>query len=258
MQRSAEYLTVAGLFLLMAVLVLLLSSPEDIFSSLVVIDVSKTHKTGYEMLVTTLFDFKKREELSSLPKEIANMSARDIDITASEAKMGALVKRMYSRGNESVLFMLLSSQNMSEFHDLTICYGGSWNITENRVMEIQAQRLGEAGYSSIHVNRFIVQRGNLEMVVLYWFMWDGGIVRTDKNFMLIQVATPVEGDREKAVALTSEYTREFFLRMYKPVAKSHVIGQQMADSYGILGYGIDALALLVPLLMIFNSKIQRR
>jgi len=255
MQRSQEYLTLIGLFSLVGVCILLLSSPEDIFSSLMVIDVSKTQKTAYEMLVSTKFDFRKTEELPNLPKSIADLDSREIDISKSEAKMGALLKRMYSDENNSILFLLLSSKNMTEFHNLEICYEGSWNITEKEVLDIKTEKLGEAGFQDIHVNKFIIQRGNLEMVVLHWFMWDGGIVRSDKNFMLIQVGTAIDESKEQAEEHAVEFTRDFFLKMYKPVIRSENIGTQILARFGAAGYLIDALLIIIPLLMIFNAKI---
>ncbi len=258
MLKTQEYMTVAGLFLFVGVCILLLSTPEDIFSNVTIIDVSRTHKTPYEMLVTTIFDFKNTTELEKLPKDIGGLQSRDVVITETERKMGAMMKRMYSNETDGVLFMILSSDNMSLFHNLEVCYGGRWNITETQVTPIRIKRLGEGGYYDIHVNKFIVQRNNLEMVILHWFMWKGGIVRTEKDFTLIQVATPVDENREEAVELTKKFTADFFLRMYKPVAKSKIIAEQITDKYGLLGYVINTLLIGIPLTMILNTKIRRR
>jgi hypothetical protein len=255
MQRSQEYITIIGLFSLVGVCILLLSAPEDIFSSLMVIDVSKTQKTAYEMLVTTKFDFRKTDELKQLPENISGLESRDLNITGSEAKMGALLKRMYSDENSSILFLLLSSKNMTEFHNLEICYEGAWNITDKEVLDIKTEKLGEAGFQNIHVNKFIIQRGELEMVVLHWFMWDGGIVRSDRNFMLIQAGTSIDTTREDAEELTKQFTRDFFMKMYKPVQRSGSFGQQAIDRFGALGYVLVGLLILVPLIMIFNARI---
>lgn len=246
------------MFSLVGVCILLLSAPEDIFSSLMVIDVSKTQKTAYEMLVTTKFDFRKTEELKLLPTEMAGMESREINITSAEGRMGALMKRMYSDGNRSVLFLLLSSKNMTEFHNLEICYEGAWNITDKEVMNIQTEKLGESGFQEIHVNKFIIERGSLKMVVLHWFMWDGGIVRSDRNFMLIQVGTVINENQTDAEELATEYTRDFFMKMYKPVQRSGSIGKQAIDRFGALGYLIDALLILIPVIMIFNAQIFAR
>lgn len=258
MHKKSEYLTIAGLFLLVAVAIVLVSTPEDIFSSIVVIDLSKTAKTPYEMLVTTVYDFKNSEELGLLPKEIGTMKSRELNITSGEAKMGALMKRMYSDENASILFMLLSSQKMTEFHNLEICYSGSWNITEKDVMEIQSEKLGEAGYNNIHVNKFLIQRGNLEEIVLHWYQWDGGLVRTDKNFLLIQIGTPVENTAENATVVAEEFTKEFFLKMYKPLKKTKPVYQQIIDSYGIAGILINVILILIPITMVFNAQLTRK
>lgn len=258
MQKNQEYLTVAGLFAFVGVCILLFSSPEDIFSSLMIIDVSKTYKTPYEMLVSTVYDFKKADELRLLPTKISNLTSRDLDYTKTEERMGAMLKRMYSGENESVLLIILSSQNMTEFHNLEICYSGSWNITEKDVIEIKAEKFGEAGVSSIHVNRFLVQRGDIRMVVLHWFMWNGGILRTDKNFMLIEVGAMVEeeeGGTEKTDALTQRFTKDFFQTIYKPVKRSPPIAVQMTEKYGLAGYAINAALILIPLAMIFNARL---
>jgi len=257
MQRNQEYLTVLGMFALVGVLILLLLTPEDIFSSLMVIDVSRTHKTNYEMLITTSFDFRKTSELSNLPQEIGNFKGYDSEITGQEKEYGAVVKRIYSDGNRSVMFMLLSSNNMSSFHDLSICYSGAYNITENSVLDIKTQKL-EGGFQDIHVNKFIVQRGSLEAVVLHWFMWDGGLMRTDKNYLLIQVAVPVDMNREDAVNLASEFTQEFFLKMYTPIKKSKMVYQQIIDAYGPLGMVIDLALIGIPLLLLFNTVLIRK
>jgi len=251
-------MTVVGLFLLVGVCILLLSSPEDIFSNLMVIDVSKTHKTPYEILVTTIFDFKNAEELGNLPKDIGGLHSRDVPISKTEGKMGAVMKRMYSNGTDAVLFMLLSSENMSAFHSLEVCYGGRWNVTEKEVIPIRVRRLGEGGFHNVHVNKFVVQRGNLEMVVLHWFMWKSGVVRTEKNFVLIQVATPIEESKERAIDLTKRFTADFFLRIYKPVTKSKIIAEQLVDRFGLLGFVINLLLIGLPLIMIFNARIRGR
>ena len=256
MFKNQEYLTVVGMFLLIGVCIIMFSTPEDIFSSVIVIDVSKTHRTPYEILVTTVFDFKNNDELKNLPKNISGLHSRDVPITKTEREMGAMVKRMYGNSTDGVLFMLLSSQNMTAFHNLEVCYGGSWNISVNDVVAIKAKRLGEVGFHDIHVKRFVAQQKNLEMIVLYWFMWEGGLVRTDKDFMLIQVATPVKESREEATELAKRFTKDFFLRMYTPVTKSKIISKQIMDKYGLFGLVINIILITIPLAMIFNAKIR--
>ena len=256
MFKNQEYLTVVGMFLLIGVCIIMFSTPEDIFSSVIVIDVSKTHRTPYEILVTTVFDFKNNDELKNLPKNISGLHSRDVPITKTEREMGAMVKRMYSNETDGVLFMILSSQNMSAFHSMEVCYGVRWNITENKVISIKTSRLGEVGFHDIHVKKFIVRQRNLDMIVLHWFMWEGGLVRTDKDFMLIQVGTSVKESREEATELAKRFTRDFFLRMYKPVTKSKIISQQIMDKYGLLGLLINIILITVPLAMIFNAKIR--
>ena len=44
--------------------------------------------------------------------------------------------------------------------------------------------------------------------------------------------------------------RDFFLRMYKPVKKSDVLGEQMISSYGFAGILIDLVLVGLPLLMV--------
>ncbi len=259
MQKTQEYITVIGLFLLVGVVVVLLSTPEDLFSKVLMLDVSRTQKTSHQTLVTSVFDFKDAEELKRLPKNISGLSAREVPFSATEERMGAIVKRLYSNGSDAVSFMLLTSSNASSFHDLHVCYSnGGKNITENKVIPIRARRLGENGYYDIYVNQLLVEKNGFEQVVLYWFMWEGGVVRAEDDYLLVEVSAPVDRDRSAALLLARDFVSDFFMRTYKPIAKSKTLAEQIPLKYGGYGYLTEVFMVLLPLLMVFNSKLKRK
>jgi len=114
------------------------------------------------------------------------------------------------------------------------------------VLGIKAGKPGEAGYNDIHVNKFIVEKDGLKMVVLHWFMW-----RRRHRAQRQELHAHTARHRRWMKARKRQRSRRrispglFFQEMYKPVAKSGSIGAQIIDAFGPAGYADRRTGLLL-------------
>jgi len=267
-----EYGTVAGLLLLAVAIIIFLSSPEDVFLSVTLVDTELYHKTPNEIYVNAEFDFYNTTALKEFPKNIGNWWGvgyiSDEERVMKQFKTNTALLRKYYNGSRSVQFVLIKSENETLLHKPEVCYSlaGKFNITEKGTETIKlvnwSMKWAVDTADEFYVNRFYAQKENITEVVMYWYMWNVGPKRSRsvKNSVVVVVSTPIyytESDDMYALGALKDFASEIFPVMYKPMARSESIGKQLIDKFGIFGIIIEILIIVLLLILIFYNRLSK-
>lgn len=262
-----EYSLIIGLLILVVVCIIFFSSPEDIFRTAVAIDTSMHHKTQYERLVLTSYDFYDQSDIERFPKIIGRWEGREFEPTKYELRVlqpKILLLREYSKKQpipgkpehvpmiRKIKFVLIHSGNMSSFHDPKICYRvNGWNVTDKGVEAINMSFMtGELPY----LNKIGIQQGSREEIVLYWFLWGEGVPRDKKNSIMVRISTPIIFSENESLDILKGFADESFPEMFKPKKRSSIISIQLIEKFGIFGFILDALIIAIPFFIMFRYR----
>jgi len=257
-----EYGTVIGLLLLVNAVIILLSSPEDIFLNVGIIDTNLHHKTPDEVHVYSAFNFYDRTILNEFPENLCSWNGVQYgsdEKRAMEAfKTDTVLLRKYYNGSRSVQFVLIKSENETVLHRPEVCYrANKWNVTKKGTENITPVNWS----GEMYVNKIYVQKGNAKEVVMYWYMWGSGLQRNVKNSVVVMISAPVyynDPDETNAVNTLRDFASEIVPVMYKQKEKSGIIGKQLIDKFGIFGVIIEVLIIGLSLVLIFYNKLWRK
>lgn len=118
--------------------------------------------------------FPARAPLSSFPEHIANWSGRDVAIEPDVLKVlgpGDFLSRVYSdqeQAQDSIHLFLAyfpSQRTGDTIHSPKNCLpGAGWTPIESRRITLSVP-----GYTPFPVNRYIIAKGDVKQLVLYWY-----------------------------------------------------------------------------------------
>ena len=256
-----EHGAAIGSFALVILVIILLSAPEDIFLNVAIVDTNLYYKTPDEVYIHMKFNFYDRGALSTFPKNIGNWSGVQYESDEEKAmeafKTDTVLLRKYNDGTRHVKFVLIKSENETALHAPEVCYSVSkWNITKKGI-----ENINPANWGNISVNKFSVQKGNANDVVMYWYMWGEGLQRSVKNSVVVMISTPVyynEPDETYALNTLKDFASEIVPVMYKPKKKSDIIGKQIINKLGILGIFMEISVIVLLIALIFYNKIFKK
>ncbi|MFC1510676.1 exosortase C-terminal domain/associated protein EpsI [Candidatus Omnitrophota bacterium] len=109
-------------------------------------------------------------DISQFPTEIEGWRSEDIPLTELELSIletnNVFVRRYFNdTGKEIYLYIVYSQNNRKVSHPPEICYTGSGATIVNSVSDTIEHR----GNGQIRANRLMVEKGNIEQVLFYWF-----------------------------------------------------------------------------------------
>ncbi len=249
-----------GLILLAVIVIVLLSSPESIFSNLSVVDTGLNYNTPNEVWVKSLLNLtfiQNKTLFIEFPKIIGNWEGVQFhseEKTAKEIFMTNIVLvRKYYNGERSIQFVLVKGENSTDIIHPVACFGIAWNITEHGIESVQPNGWNNA---TLNVNKLYAKHGNATKVVLYWFMWSGA-QRSVKNCLMVMISTPVYYNESENTSLSilKDFSSEIIPKMYEYKPKSDLIGKQLIDNFGIFGVIFEILLIGISLAMVFYNRI---
>jgi len=253
---------VIGFVMFIILLVILFSSPEDIFWEVNIIDTNAYHRTSNEIYVQTTLDFYNKTDIQRFPKNISGLAGREYPSEEEEAmrtfKTDVVLLRRYhsEKENRNVQFVLIRGANETLFHDPQVCYKATgWDVGRR---EIEVVGMTKPNPWNATVNKLHIQKGGRKEVVMYWYMWTPGVVRDVKNSMMIRLSIPYYNEKDKSYALDTlkNFTSEVFHIMYKPQKRSDIMGKQIINRFGIPGLLMEILLIVISFVLIFYNKIK--
>jgi EpsI family protein len=163
---------------------------------------------------------------SVLPKEVDGMGGTDVEVPEAEAQVAAFTDyalRVYQEAGDSVrpgswasvyLGFYDKQSRGKTIHSPRNCLpGGGWEALAS-----QAQTL-QVGGESITVNRYLLQNGSVQAIVLYWYQGRGRVAHNEYL---------VKWDLLRDAA-TRRRTDEALVRIVVPIVESEEASFQLAS-----------------------------
>jgi hypothetical protein len=271
--RGQVWANVVGIAILIIVVLLLLTSPNLLFSPVVTfIDTELYHSSGDEVPVRTKTDFGSQEHMAAFPREIGKWDGYDYDTTKYVESLGAdimLLRRYEPRTfSQPIFFLILQANTESSFHPPKVCIQAQGHeIQEEGDEEIfvtDAAWAKESSSMSIPLKKLVSikksQDGKIteRRVVLFCYV-KGNQFYTDTITMIqLEALAPLEGSYEGALNEEKDFISQAIPLMFEPSGEStwHPIFRVLIE-WGIAGYLVIAFMLLVPVTIILYPRIRR-
>ena len=269
-----HYSTVIGLFLLTLVIVLLCSSPQDLFCAVYFIDTELQGASENKVSVRVKVDLGKEEHLDELPLSIGQWQGSGQDAWWYEMVLNAdvVLMRTYVKANESqpVYLLLMQSSSLYSLHAPPICYTAlGYEIEDEGSEEVYVK---DATWTidfpsfPVAVKRLVVQKplddeGLRRRVVLYFYVKDRAF--TSDKISMVRVSTPAaaDGALNDSVDRAREFMSEVIPLMFEPHQEGQMYVEHLAGM-GPGGYfaiaGMLAIPLVVMLYPYYGWKLKRR
>ena len=257
-----EYGTIVGLILLAVIVIVLLSSPESIFSNLSTVDTGLNYKTPNEVWVKSRINLtfiQNKTLFTEFPKIIGSWEGVQFHAEEKRAKLvfgtDIVLVRKYYNGERDIQFVFVKGENSTDVIHPVRCFGRSWNVTEQGIESVHP----EGWNATVNVNKLYAQSGNATDVVLYWFMWSGA-QRSVKNCIMVMVVTPVYYNESENTPLSAlkDFSSGIIPRMYEYRPKSDIIGKQLINNFGISGVILEISLIGLSLALVFYNRLWKR
>lgn len=252
---KAAFMILLGI-ILFSVALLVVLAPENI-TKYTVIDTA-FYKTDHRLIGKTAYDFNNASEIARFPKKIDRWKGVDFRYPERiyrilEAKI--ILSRAYSKGGHIIWMDIINSDKRKSFHDPRVCYGASWNIVKEGVVEIPMNNTSAAVFEKIYVNRlYLVNKKDpgRKLVAIYWFMFRGG-----EGVTMIRLSSPVVKNYTATYDIMKEFTRDVMNLMYREVKKPRSVGEVWIEEYGFAGYAGIAALFLPSVILICLGVVSR-
>ena len=291
MNEYKQYSTLIGSILFVLIVVILFLSPQDIFSSVSLIDTELSEASDGGIPVRIKMDLAQQEELNNLPHQIGDWVGTDQEMSGVKEYLGAdvFLTRAYNKTDltEPVFLLVMQTSNKSGFHPPPRCYeilgyeieeegkeeigvadtawvGMTINEEElSRLPQWQREEIEFSPYTGwISVKRLIVSKqDNGEItdrrIVLYVYIKDKMLV-SDKIIMVqVSALIPTLGSYNGVVSASEELMAEVIPLLFQPHEKGKMFITYLLD-WGIGGYFIILLLFCIPLTIIIYPKVLAR
>ena len=275
-----NYSTVIGLFVLVLIIAILLSTPDMIFAKQAsFIDTELSHASGHETTVRLRMDFGNVEHIAAFPMTIGDWSGREF--AASERykqSLGAdmLFMRAYWRPGipHHVFFTIIQGGNRSSFHPPIVCYPAlGYTIKEETTdtlimsntswVELPLFGTGEKQENrSISVKKLVVIKeaadGSVKerRVVLYFYVKDNPLTSDTVTMVEVSSVIPTDGSDDGMLDVSKEFMANTIPYMFELRPEGDIIIVSLVK-LGIVGWLAIAVLLGLPLLVILYPKLKK-
>ena len=271
--RGQGWANVVGIAIFIIVVLLLLTSPNILFSPLVTfIDTELYHSSSNEISVRTKTDFGSPEHMAAFPREIGKWEGHDYDTTKYVEQLGADI--MLLRGYEPTTFtqpvflLILQAKTESSFHPPKVCIRAQGHEIQEegveKVLVTDTTWAKESSSISIPLKKLVTikksQDGKIteRRVVLFCYV-KGNQFYTDTITMIqVEALAPLEGSYEGSLNEEKDLVSQAIPLMFEPSGGStwYPIFMVLIE-WGIAGYLVIAFMLLVPTMIILYPRIRR-
>lgn len=268
-----QYSLPIGLLCLACILVLLLSSPQSLFSQQVsFIDTAIDQASGDAVTVRTKMDFGKSEHMRAFPMKIGEWDGFDYDTAATEEQLGAdvIVLRAYHKPslNQPLFFTIMQAETDTSFHRPTVCFPAQgYKIAEEGkdVILVTDAAWAEGGKpKEVPVKKLVVYKEEdgavtEKRVVIYYYVKGNPIVSATVTMIQVSALAPTVGPYDEILGEVKGFAALSLPYLFDPSADDRdgkMLLQQLLH-WGPGGYVILILVLLVPLAIMLYPVISR-
>jgi hypothetical protein len=273
-RRRYDFVNLAGIALFIIVLLLLLTSPELLFSPVTTfIDTELYRSSGNEASVVTKMDFGSQEHMLAFPRGVGKWEGYDYDTTSYVELLGAdiMLLRSYepSTFSQPMFFLILQAKTESSFHPPEVCVraqGGKVQETgEEKVIVTDASWVKGVTNISIPMKKLVVTKNTkdgtiLERRIMLFCYVKGNQFYSDTITMIqVEALAPLEGSYEGTLNEEKDFIAQAMPLMFEPAKAEvwHPLVMQLIEK-GIAGYIIIAVMLLLPTAVMVYASIRRK
>jgi len=254
-------LTLFGILLLAGVLIYLLA-PAGI-TDYTVIGTSYWHETKNRLLIKTAYNYNSLDEINRFPTKLGDWRGYDFrypDSVYTMLNASVILSRSYSVSGDLVWMDIINSHKGESFHDPKICYGGKWNIDEEKIETFNVVgNQTHLTFHEMHANRLDIsdkKNPDTKQVVLYWFMFKRF---SDEGVTMIRLSAPVRDDPEATFETMKGFLEdELFAAMYEEEVEEVTVAENIIEKHGTTGIAIVATLILVPVCLIVLGPLAGR
>jgi len=268
-----QYSLPIGLLCLACVLVLLLSSPQSLFSREVsFIDTEIDQASGGAVTVRTKMDFGDSEHVRAFPMEIDEWVGFAYDTAATEQAMGAAVilLRAYEKPtlDQPLFLVIMQAETNTSFHRPPVCYAfQGYEIAEEgteTILVSDADWAEEGTPKAIPVKKLVVfkeQDGVVteRRVVIYYYVKGNPVISDTITMVQVSAVAPIDGSYDEILGEVKGFAALTLPYLFDPSADDNnggILLLQLID-WGPGGYVVVILMLIVPLAIILYPPMSR-
>jgi len=270
-----QYAIIIGFSLLAIAVVLMLSSPDIIFSKGVsVIDTDLSQSSKSDNYIRTKLDFGDNEHIKAFPRQIGEWEGFDYDTEDQAESLGAdvLLMRGYTAPGlyVPIYFLIMQSKDRTTFHPPTICYpalGYTIETEEETEILVSGTEWAETYGDSVTARKLVVYKESEGKVVerrlvLYFYVKQNPINPfTSDTVTMIRVSAliPTEGSYDSMLNVLQDFSAEAIPYMFDPYDKESSGNQRIAvqlSESGVLGYLAMIALFLLPITIILYPWIR--
>jgi hypothetical protein len=163
--------------------------------------------------VETAYNFTLDGDSRQIPNYIDTWAGIDfpLNVAAVESiRPELLINRLYrNQARQEVYLTVIGANTSRKLHRPEICYrAADWTLTQQPVHTVTLDS-GQVGIGQM------LARSNMldeQRVILYWYLWRDSRRRIEDGAYVIQVASPIRGSTEQAVAVADSFVRQILRR----------------------------------------------
>jgi hypothetical protein len=248
-------IALAGIILMAHILVFLLS-PTNIMD-FTVVDSEYWRESGNGQIVKSGYNYNDKESIEQFPMQLGEWTGYNYYYPDGVDTLNAeiVLSRSYARGDDLVLMDIVHSKMSESFHKQQICVEGQgWTIVNESKELIEVNSTRHNPYITIYVNKLDIEKNGTRQVMMYWFMFKK--FRSSNAVTMIRLLAPVEHDYQQTSIMMGDFImNQLFLAMYENVGITPTIGETIIYGNKKAEHVSLFLALLTPLILIFNRTI---
>jgi hypothetical protein len=273
-RRRYGFVNLAGIALFVIVLLLLLTSPELVFSPVTTfIDTELYRSSGNEASVRTKMDFGSQEHMSAFDRKVGKWQGYDYDTTKYVELLGAdiMLLRSYepSTFSQPLFFLILQARTESSFHPPEVCVraqgGALQEVGDEEVTVTDASWVKGLTSISIPMKKLVVtknaQDGTIKerRVMLFCYVKGNQFYSDTITMIQVEALAPLEGSYEGTLQEEKAFIAQAMPLMFEPGKAEawNPLIMQLIDK-GIGGYVIIAFMLLLPIAVIVYASVKRK
>lgn len=210
----------------------------------------------YKVVVTTQMNVSNPESFEEIPLEMGSWKGEDLHgpqyVRAVESMGGELLlqRGYYNDKGDFTWLLVMYGPRSAAFHDAEACYYlTGWTILGKGVEPFKVPDTEVEMYAK----RLRVMKGNQQRLLFYWTMEKPG---PGGRVVGLRVGTFVSGgDWRRADEALRDLVEHIYGHLYKAGEERKILMEYLLDRYGVAAYGIAALFVLLPQLLIFKGKL---
>ena len=240
--------------ILFSYIVVFLLSPKDI-ADFTIADTVYWGETKNRLFVKTAYEYNNKEDLQAFPKVLGDWKGYDFRYDEDVYKLlkaDIILSRKYIKNNGSYLWMdIINSKVGASFHDQKICLG-AWNIDNESIAQFKIADAPNP-FTKLYALRLDYSKPNQRQIMVYWFMFKK--FGENDSVSMIRITAPVISNETAAFNSIKDFVEnELFYTMYKQADPETItVAQDINNKYGNIGMAAMALAILVPVGLVFTG-----